>query len=374
VDTLSGPVPGLFEGAKDGTLAYFAYVNSQGGVDGRTLKLDVKDDAFSGANYTTETEQEVASDFALVGGFSLFDASGVAAIDAAKIPDITASLSAARSLDVYNYSPDPLVVGGARLGPLEYYKKAFPGAIKHVGTLFSNVATAEVQSQAVLSAMSSLGYEVGYQRIVNPLESNFVPDVLRMRAAGVKMVYIVGLAVTQVADLATDMKQEGFTPEVFSTNGVAYDSSYVTLAGSAADGTYTDQQSSLFAGEDAAHVPAVALFDKWVKKVNPSAHFDTYGVYGWSAAELFVQALRAAGPQPTRAGLIAALDKITSFDADGLIAPGDPAQKKPEQCWLLVKVSPQGKWVRTGPTPKSGFICNPAGFYYPKGYTPFVRP
>ena len=372
VDTLSGPVPGLFQGAKDGTEAYLAYVNSQGGVNGRKIKLDVEDDAFSGANYTTDTQQLVKRDFALVGGFSLFDDSGVPAINAARIPDITESLSQARAEDQYNYAPDPLVVGGSRLGPLKYYKKKFPSAIKHVGTFDANVAVAETQTKAVLSAMSSLGYQIGYRRTVTPFDTNFVPDALKMKAAGVQMVYVVGLAVNQVADLAKDMAQQNFRPQIFSTNGVAYDSSFVTQAGAAANGAATDLQSSLYLGQDAKAVPAVALFDKWLLKVDPKAHVDTYGLYGWAAAQLFVQALRSAGPEPTRTSLIAQLNKITNFTASGLTAAGNPAQKVPEMCWILAKVQ-NGRWVRSGPSPKTGFTCSPGGYFYPPGYKPFVR-
>src|SRR4051794_1360625 len=38
VSLLTGPVPGLFKGAKDGTQAFFNYQNSLGGVCGRKLK------------------------------------------------------------------------------------------------------------------------------------------------------------------------------------------------------------------------------------------------------------------------------------------------------------------------------------------------
>jgi branched-chain amino acid transport system substrate-binding protein len=372
VDTLTGPDPGLFEGAKDGTQAYLDYINSKGGVNGRQIELDVGDDGFSGANYKTETAQLVTKDFALVGGFSLFDDSGVASINAAKIPDITESLSVARSLDQYNYSPDPLVVGGTRLGPFQYYKKEFPGAIKHVGTLYSSYGAAEVQTEADLSAMASLGYHVSYSRVIGLFDSDFTADVLKMRAAGVQMVYIVGMQVSQLADLAKNMAAQGFKPQIFSTNGVGYDSSYIPAAGNGANGTETDLQSPLFLGEDAKAVPAVALFDKWLKKANPQAHVDTYALYGWAAAELFTQALQGAGKNPTRASLIAQLNKITTFDAGGLTAPGNPAQKVPEKCWIIAKVQ-NGKWVRASPSPKTGFICKPDGYYYPKKYKPFVR-
>src|SRR5205823_11626604 len=46
VSTLSGPIPGLFQGAVLGAQAFAAYANSQGGVFGRRLKVEVRDDQF----------------------------------------------------------------------------------------------------------------------------------------------------------------------------------------------------------------------------------------------------------------------------------------------------------------------------------------
>src|SRR5581483_8811630 len=46
VSILTGPVPGLFAGAFNGTDAYFQYINSQGGVYGRQLKVLPRDDQF----------------------------------------------------------------------------------------------------------------------------------------------------------------------------------------------------------------------------------------------------------------------------------------------------------------------------------------
>lgn len=368
VDTLSGPVPGLFLGAKNGTEAYFNYINSRGGVNGRKIHLVADDDQFSAATYATATQALVKSSFALVGGFSLFDASGVSAINAAKIPDITVSLSASRNLDQYNYSPNPIVDGGSRLGPFQYYKGHYGNAYKNVGTIDSAVATSESETNGDLAAMQSIGYKITYKDTVNPVETNFIPDVLKMKSSGVQMVYIVGLAVTQVADLAKDMALENFHPKLFATNGVAYDQSYIPLAGKAANNTYTDQQYAMFLGQDSKSVPAVSTFLKWTRAADPAAHIDLYGLYGWASAQLFVQALRAAGKNPTRASLFQALNKITSYNASGLIATTNPAQKQPATCWIAVKVT-KGRWQRTSPSPTSSFLCKPGGFYYPRGYS-----
>ncbi|MGA8369387.1 MAG: hypothetical protein WB765_04595, partial [Acidimicrobiales bacterium] len=92
---------------------------------------------------------------------------------------------------------------------------------------------------------------------------------------------------------------------------------------------------------------------------------------GWINAQLFVQALKAAGPNPTRAGLVAQLNKVDSFNASGLISVQNPAQKIPGQCWIAAKYT-NGKWLRISPDPKAAFVCNPKGFY-PSSYKGIPR-
>jgi len=77
VSTISGPVPGLFEGASTGVKAYFDMVNSEGGVDGRKLLVDAKDDAFSGQQNMTETQDAVNSqDAAVLQAVAVISATG----------------------------------------------------------------------------------------------------------------------------------------------------------------------------------------------------------------------------------------------------------------------------------------------------------
>jgi hypothetical protein len=72
--------------------------------------------------------------------------------------------------------------------------------------------------------------------------------------------------------------------------------------------------------------------------------------------------LQKAGAHPTRAGLDERLAKINSFDASGLISPQNVAEKIPGQCWLAAQFE-NGTWHRVKPDPKSGFVCDPKGFY-----------
>ncbi|HEY1827322.1 MAG TPA: ABC transporter substrate-binding protein, partial [Acidimicrobiales bacterium] len=73
ISDISSPIAGLFEGAKVGTEAYFAYINSKGGVNGRKLILNGMDSAFSSGTVANEAKSIASNDFAIVGGFSLLD-------------------------------------------------------------------------------------------------------------------------------------------------------------------------------------------------------------------------------------------------------------------------------------------------------------
>ncbi len=93
IATLSGPIPGLFQNAKDSLDAFVAYQNSIGGVDGKMLKIDFKDDALNCNTYTDDINALVPKVFAIVGTFSVLDACGQKTLSAnPTFPDVQAYL------------------------------------------------------------------------------------------------------------------------------------------------------------------------------------------------------------------------------------------------------------------------------------------
>jgi len=77
---------------------------------------------------------------------------------------------------------------------------------------------------------------------------------------------------------------------------------------------------------------------------------DLYTLYGWASAQLFVQALQAAGKNPTRGELLSQLQKITSFSASNLIGSSNPAKKLPPNCYIMAKIV-NGKYQRVDDRP-----------------------
>ena len=374
VDDLSAPLPGLFKSAQDGTQAYFNYINSQGGVNGRKIKLDAKDSAFNSSNVTNLTQDMAKNDFALVGGFSLLDQAQVPIINQTQVPDIAYPLSIQLANNPHVYSPSPATANAWPEGALKWFKSKYPQAVKHVGILYGTDTPSEIAIQNNVNAtLKALGYDITYTHGITAATTSFLPDVLKMKSEGVQMLYESELPTQQAATLAKELQQENL--KVINVEIAAYAANLPQLAGSAGQGMYFAEPYSLYQGEDAASTPSVATFDKWVKKVDPGVFSSTEPVsalYGWTAAQLFTQALKAAGQNPTRASLTAALNDVTSFSANNLIAPGNPAKNIPPSCWLLAQLN-NGKIQRISPSPKSGYTCNPGGNHPASGYKPQTR-
>lgn len=357
VSSLSGPIPGLFEGAVSGTNAYMAYVNSTGGVFGRKLKVAVGDDQNECTANQNRYRDLTPKVFAFVGSFSVYDeCSSQVVRSTPQIPLVQYALSPAANKLPNLFSPQPSVPGYAT-GPFEYWNKKYGAKTKKVGAVFSQNAAAADSHHAITAAAESVGWQFIYERGAASTEQDFTADIVRMRQEGVEIVFLVATTAQNAARIKRAADSQDFKP-IFIVQ-VAYDQSFITFMGGpeAAEGVVGANLFSLYFGPDEAkRIPEVALYQQWMKRNNPKANLDVFSMYGWTSAKLFVEALKAAGPKPTRATVLDQLRKVGSYDAAGMLAPGGPAAKKPATCYVLWEIR-GGKYVRVD-TPTTGYRCD----------------
>jgi hypothetical protein len=134
----------------------------------------------------------------------------------------------------------------------------------------------------------------------------------------------------------------------------------MTLAGPAGNGVFSEQQMSMYLGEDSS-IPEVKLFGDWTAKVRPGYKPDLFAVFGWGSVRLLADALKAAGPRITRASVNDAIRKLGTYDVHGLIAQANPGTKTPPTCYILLKVN-SGKFERVD-SPPPAFRCGDGGYY-----------
>ncbi len=369
VGNVSTLLDGIFKGAAVGTEAYADYVNSTGGINGRRIIVDSSDDQYAGAPNKDETQEDVEKDFAMVGSFSLFDNFGGVVLKAnPQVPNVTVSLDLATADLPNSFSPAP-TPNGWILGPLVYFQKKFPDDVKDAGALVADEPSAEVKWTAEKAAMEHLGYKVIYDPTFDISTTNFTQYVVDMKNAGVKILFMEQMPENYAAAVVQALNQQDFHP-VIVFGGSTYSEELVPNAGGAAaiDGAYMEQNTALYLGEDAPGLPAVNTFLDWVQKASPGFHADLYTLYGWLSAEMFSQALKAAGPDPSRGSVLQALRHITSFSGGYLVGPANPAGKVPTNCYIIARIE-NGKYQRlddpplNGPT--HGYRCDQPYYYYP---------
>lgn len=370
IGNISTLTAGLFTGTVVGTEAYADYVNSQGGVNGRKLIVDSYDDGFTGALNKQYTAEAVQRDFATVGNFSLEDNFGGMVLAAnPDVPNVSQILDPATNALPNSFSPNP-AAGGWSLGPLVYFQKRYPDDVLHTGALIADYGSAETVWVGEKAAMNHLGYKVVYDPTFSVTQTDFTQNVVAMRNAGVKILFLEQMPQNYASAVITALHQQNFHPVVVF-GASAYSEALVPSSGGAAaiDGAFLEQPTALYLGEDATDVPAVTTFLTWVQKASPGFKADYYTVAGWLSAELFAQGLRAAGTNPSRGSVLQALREVTSFTGANLIGTDNPSAKTPPNCYIIAQIE-NGKFQRlddppvNGPT--HGYRCDQPYYYPPK--------
>src|SRR5438105_7507736 len=278
---LTGPVPGLFKGAVSGTQAFFSYQNSLGGVCGRKLALEARDDQFDANQNKAQYQDRIGKAFGFVGSFSVVDEGGSSVLAAhPDVPDVAYALSHAHFNLPNNFSVQPLPPGW-RLGSLNYFKAKFgPDVITHMAYFVEDAQSAKDAIKGEVAAAQSVGYKFVYNRTIEPTEANFSSDVVNMQGAGVKGIFMAG-EVGAFVRVAKAMKQQGFSVPFANWGANAYDPGFVTSdAAAATNGAILDQQLAMYQGED--NIPEVQLFNKWYKQVGGTTP-DIFAAFGWES-------------------------------------------------------------------------------------------
>ncbi len=354
---------GLFKGAQVGTQAYFDYINSTGGVNGRRLVLNNADDGFTGAANKQATQNAVQSDFALVGNFSLEDSfGGVVLAQNPGFPDVSQVLDNVTNKLPNVYSPIPLADGWAS-GPMTYYYNRFKSDASHAGAFLADSPSASQTWAGEKYVAEKEGFKFVSEQTYATTQTDFNQQVIAMKNAGVKIIFMDQMPGNYASSVLKALAQQNFHPQVL-LGAATYSNQLVAQSGGAVnvDGAYLSQNLALYLGADQAAVPAVGTFLHWVQMASPGFSPDLFTAYGWLSANLFVQGLKNAGSSPSRGSLLQSLSKVTSFNGDGFNAPSDPSTKMPPNCYLIATVT-NGQFVRSPDNPPTtsstnGFRCD----------------
>jgi branched-chain amino acid transport system substrate-binding protein len=300
-----------------GVQAYFDYVNENGGVYDRQIEWVYRDDAYNPTNTSQVVNQLVLEDevFAIMGGLGTPTHSAVLDfLNSESVPDLFVSSGSLLWGD--DPEANPYTFGwqtdyeseGKIIG--EYIAEEFPDAKVGLflqGDDFGEDGEAGIREYIDDQIVAAVRYTPG--------NTNVAPQISELQAAGAD--FVVGFNVPSYTALSQlTALQLGYQPEQWFYSNVGSDPTLVgSLLARFSQGAVSD--ASLLDGAlTTGYLPTVDQTDNpWVQQFQEiwdasgqEGELTNYRIYGMSMAYTMVQALQAAGQNPTRDGIVEAIE------------------------------------------------------------------
>jgi ABC-type branched-subunit amino acid transport system substrate-binding protein len=311
-----------------GAQAYFDFVNAAGGVNGRQIEYVYKDDAYNPTQTSQVVNELVLQDqvFALLGGLGTPTHSAVLdQLNSEGVPDLFVSSGSLlwdqpeKNPMTFGWQPD-YEIEGKIIG--RYVAQNFPQA--KVGLFLQDD---DFGRDGEKGAREYLGDRIVSAQRYTPGNTDVAPQVAALQAAGADLVIGFNVpsytALSQLVSLRLNYKPQwvysnvGSDPALVGSLLARFSEGAVTDAG-LLEGVMTTEY---LPGVDTPDNPWTQLFQRVWTEHGGDGELSNYRVYGMSQAYTFVQALQAAGPNPTREGLVAAVEKAGGAFEGPWLAP-----------------------------------------------------
>ncbi len=322
VAAATNPLGGKYADSFKGVDAYFAMVNSEGGVDGRKLVLSSKRDDKM-ANNSSEVKGLIDQDnvFAALPIATLLF-TGADQLVKANVPtfgwhinDEWQGSAADPKLNMFGQDGSYLCLG-CEQPSVPYVAKM---AKRHkIGLLGYNVPQSTECMQSWDKSFEKWGKEADAKVVFKDSSLSFGTtdlsvQVSKMKDAGVDMV-ITCMDTNGVVTLAKEIKKQQLDAIQYLPN--AYDQDLLDEYGDLFEGSYVYTSFTPLESKDMTD--GMKNYEKWIKQVGGEESENS--IVGWINADLFVKGLKAAGPDFDRQKVIDAINKMTDYDADGLLS------------------------------------------------------
>lgn len=324
--SMSGFASSDFAPAVTGAAAYFDQVNAAGGVDGRRIVYRPHIDDGTSPTGDTSGAQQLIQDrvFAVVGvGTPFFNGSSV--LQSHAVP----TFGLQENTNAQWAGPSMFGAGGSYVdftSPMPQAAYVFQrNHDTRAAVLAYNVSQSSQGCISVINALREF-------HIDTPVIDESIPygaatldaDVTRMQRQGVDFVATC-MDTTGDIKLSQTLQQfgmgsvtqywlDGYDQQTLDNNAAAMHNVYFLLQQTPFEATARSK----------GRYPGIDAFNAALKKYAPKGTLpSTPALAGWVSADLFVTGLRAIGTDVTRTRLVAAINKLTSYTADGAIPPVD---------------------------------------------------
>jgi ABC-type branched-subunit amino acid transport system substrate-binding protein len=333
--TGAAPIPSRFD---KGVNAYWDYVNAQGGIDGRQVKVVIED---------TESQAEVGKDkakklietdevFAIIVLDRLENQEALGRyLNDRQVPNLAVQAPANLPADqiwTFGVTIDHAVQGALAA---QYFVRELDAT--KVAVVYENTPVLDPGREAFEAEAEELGADVVYSKAIDGQGNDFSSEALALSQSGADVVWLY-MAPTPAAKLANQADAAGFHP-VWFANSISWAFTLVFAVGPESLAGARAFSPWLPLSDDRA-----ATFLEAFRAGGAAAPDDDLGIVGWGIGQILAEAIRQAGPDLGQNSLRDALQHL-QFEPDiwAPIAFDDGVRQGANQVAVLREED--GQWV-----------------------------
>jgi branched-chain amino acid transport system substrate-binding protein len=338
----SGPAAQLGIQMRNGIRAYFDYVNERGGVHGRKLELVTEDDRYEAAVAPVATKKLIEQHkvFALLGYVGTpTGTEHVKVVTPAKVP-LVGMFTGAEVLRV----PFNRYVFHVRASYYDETEKIVEQVVSTGGRRISVFYQADNYGEAgrmgTEIAMKKRGMQI---HSTGTVERNTVKveEAVKVIHASQPDAIVMVSQYTSCAEFIRQMKKAGSGATFYNVSFVG-SKALADALGKEGTGVAISQVGPVPWG---TAVPVVKEYQQ-LAKTGGFSDYTFSAMEGFLSAKVMVEGLRSAGKNPTREGLIDALEKMNDVDLGGFYIGYSPKNRAGSKFVDLTIISRDGKFLR----------------------------
>ncbi len=373
--------PGLFKASVDGMKGVAKYINATGGLAGRKLVVDFYDSHVNPGQTRDAEIQACQNDVAMVGTSAALlntiaemrdcpDSTG-AVTGLPDIPFYTGSIDHQCSSESFPIAPSALICSTkdehpqtyqANVGRGRWYEKKYGNDLHGIYVFGNDSQAARDATFASVAALRDIGIasDGDFDRSARATQSEYTEIVQAMKNDASNYGQCTSSFPCTVL-LRKEAALQGLTGvKVWDCGSACYDPQFLASGGQDVEGQYVDTTFLPFLSKaDQKANKMAANFVKYTGAANAAS----FGAYTWAAGIAFRDAVNQIVKTDgvngiTRKSILAALGKMHSFDAEGLIGEIDLAGRSISACDVTLQVK-DGEFVRVHPTKPGTYSCSP---------------
>lgn len=338
----SGPAAQLGIQMRNGIKAYFDYVNERGGVHGRKLELVTEDDRYEPSVAPSASKKLIEEHkvFALLGYVGT--PTGVAhlpVITQAKVPLVGMFTGAEALREPFNR-----YVFHVRASYYDETEKIVEQVVstggRKIAVFYQNDAYGEAGRKGTEIALTKRGMKIHSNGTVERNTLKVEQAVKTLNASEPDAIVMVG-AYAACAEFIKQMRKAGSGATFYNVSFVG-SKALADALGAEGSGVAISQVVPFPWGNS---VPVVKEYQLLAKK-SGFTDYNFSAMEGFLTAKVMVEALRRAGKNPTREGLIEALENMRDVDLGGFYVNYSPKNHAGSRFVDLTIIGRNGKFLR----------------------------